>query len=65
MVQKKRNGGVMIHQSDEEIRKLARKITNRIIDEHKGAWGGILLQSEWMVNLISEEIKTKLKNEVL
>lgn len=44
-----------------EIDKLSRKITNRIVDEHKGAWGGILLQTEWMKNLIKEEISNTFK----
>ena len=37
-------------------RQIARKAANRIVDEHRGAWGGVLLQVDWMTDVIEQAL---------
>ncbi len=33
-------------------REIARRFANHIADNHKGAWAGVMLQVDWMTDLI-------------
>ncbi len=46
-------------------REAARIAANRIVDEHKGAWAGILLQVDWMTDVIEAAIKSAIPPVVI
>lgn len=41
---------------DEALRRAARDVANRITDDHKGAWAGVMLQVDWMTGLIYDAL---------
>lgn len=42
---------------DDELSDRARQAANQIIGEHHGAWGGVMLQREWMASVIADAFR--------
>lgn len=39
-------------------RRRAREVVNYIVDNKRGAWGGVLLQVDWMVGIVASALRS-------
>jgi hypothetical protein len=44
-------------ETDDEVLARARVAVQRIVKGKQGAWGGVLLQQEWMASVIADAMK--------